>query len=47
MDSFSYLNEPSHVVGVDVVVDGPIGELVPLARRSAVDAQPQLEVLIL
>lgn len=41
------LDQPAHVVGVDVVVDGPLGQLVPLCRGPAVDGQPQLQVLVL
>ncbi len=29
-----YLNDPADVVGVDVVVDGPLGKFVPLVGRS-------------
>ena len=43
----SYLDDPADVVGVDVVVDGPLGELVPLVGRPAVDGKPELAVLIL
>lgn len=42
-----YLNEPPHVVRVDVARDGPLGQLVPLVTGLAVDGQPQLGVLVL
>ena len=42
-----HLHEPADVVGVDAVVDGPAGQLVPLIPGAAVDGEPQLGVLVL
>lgn len=40
------LNQPTHVVGINVGLDGPLGQLVPLLPVLPVDAQTQLDVLI-
>ena len=40
-----HLYDPAHVVRVDSVLDGPLGQLVPLIRAAAVDGQAQLGVL--
>lgn len=42
-----HLNDPAHVVRVDVVVHGPLGEFVPFAGRASIDGQAKLQVLIL
>ena len=41
-----HLDEPAHVVRVHGVLDGPLGQLVPLVPGAAVDGQPQLRVLV-
>ncbi len=41
-----YLNDPADVIRVDVVVDGPLGQLVPLVGRPAVDGKTELAVLV-
>jgi hypothetical protein len=41
-----YLDDPADVIGVDVVVDGPLGQLVPLVGRPAVDGKTELAVLV-
>lgn len=40
------LHEPAHVVGVDPVLDGPLGQLVPLIPGASVDGESQLLVLV-
>ncbi len=40
------LNEPAHIVGVHTVVDGPLGEFVPLVVVAPVDGQTELSVLV-
>lgn len=41
------LNEPAHVVRVDSVLDGPLGQFVPLVSGAAVDGESELHVLVL
>lgn len=40
------LHEPAHVVGVDTVLDGPLGQLVPLVPGASVDGETQLLILV-
>lgn len=40
------LHEPAHVVGVDMVLDSPLGQLVPLVPGASVDGETQLLVLV-
>lgn len=40
------MHEPAHVVRVDSVLDGPLGQLVPLVSRASVDGETQLLVLV-
>ena len=40
------LDEPAHVVGVDVVLDRPLGQFVPLGPAASVDGETQLGVLV-
>ena len=39
------LDDPADVVGVHPVLDGPLGQLVPLVQAAAVDGEAQLRVL--
>ena len=40
-----YLDDPADVVGVHLVIDGPLGQLVPLVGLAPVDGEAQLRVL--
>lgn len=42
-----HLQQPAYVVRVDLVFDGPLGQLVPLVPGAAVDGQTQLHILVL
>lgn len=42
-----YLDEPAHIVGVDLMLDCPLGQFVPLVSGAAVDWQPEFHVLVL
>ena len=41
------LNQPADIVRIDIVVQSPFGQFVPLVGAAPVDGQPQLEVLVL
>lgn len=41
-----HLDEPAHVVGVDLVFDGPLGQIVPLVPRTSINGETQLNVLV-
>ena len=40
------LDDPPDVVRIHVVVDGPLGQLVPLLRGTSVNRQSELKVLV-
>jgi poly-beta-hydroxyalkanoate depolymerase len=46
VDSWN-LDEPSHVVREELVIDDPFCELIPLVRRAAVNANPPFHILML
>lgn len=41
------MNEPAHIVGVDLMFDGPLCQFVPLFSGASVDGESQLYVLVL
>lgn len=41
------MHEPAHIIRVDAMFDGPLGQFVPLVSGAAVDRQPELHVLVL